>query len=288
MSAVTARSGSVPILAWYRCALAGMGAARWGWRRWREAHLRPDPASAKRLVVLGTGKSADAVVACMLTDLASTHLLVTLLDDDPAKTNLRVGGVAVQSTRADLAWTVAGTRADAVLVAIARADRNLLGECNEAATSAGVEAVENKPCDGAAPAPISPGPPGPAPREAAAAHLRAERPAPHKERSLAMRAVIPDGAGFIGSHLADRCLADGHRVTVLDALSTGQVSQHRAPVSQHGAPVGAHRLRVRPRLDLQRRRGPRRRVRGPHGLSPGRRGGGPAHHRAAPPPRSTT
>jgi UDP-glucose 4-epimerase len=36
-----------------------------------------------------------------------------------------------------------------------------------------------------------------------------------------MRAVITGGAGFIGSHLAERLLADGHRVTVLDDLSTG-------------------------------------------------------------------
>jgi UDP-glucose 4-epimerase len=36
-----------------------------------------------------------------------------------------------------------------------------------------------------------------------------------------MRALITGGAGFIGSHLADRLLADGHRVIALDDLSTG-------------------------------------------------------------------
>ena len=36
-----------------------------------------------------------------------------------------------------------------------------------------------------------------------------------------MRALITGGAGFIGSHLADRLLADGHSVFVLDDLSTG-------------------------------------------------------------------
>ena len=36
-----------------------------------------------------------------------------------------------------------------------------------------------------------------------------------------MRALITGGAGFIGSHLADALLADGHTVFVLDDLSTG-------------------------------------------------------------------
>lgn len=35
-------------------------------------------------------------------------------------------------------------------------------------------------------------------------------------------ALITGGAGFIGSHLADRLIADGWRVTVIDNLSTGQ------------------------------------------------------------------
>ena len=34
--------------------------------------------------------------------------------------------------------------------------------------------------------------------------------------------LITGGAGFIGSHLAERLLALGHRVMVVDDLSTGQ------------------------------------------------------------------
>ena len=36
-----------------------------------------------------------------------------------------------------------------------------------------------------------------------------------------MIAFITGGAGFIGSHLADRLIADGHEVWALDDLSTG-------------------------------------------------------------------
>jgi len=39
-----------------------------------------------------------------------------------------------------------------------------------------------------------------------------------------MRFLITGGAGFIGSHLAERLLADGHAVSVLDDLSTGSMS----------------------------------------------------------------
>lgn len=38
-----------------------------------------------------------------------------------------------------------------------------------------------------------------------------------------MRVLITGGAGFIGSHLAERLIADGHEVSVLDNLSTGSI-----------------------------------------------------------------
>lgn len=44
-----------------------------------------------------------------------------------------------------------------------------------------------------------------------------------------MRVLITGGAGFIGSHLADRFLSEGHRVVAMDNLITGNadnISQH--------------------------------------------------------------
>lgn len=38
-----------------------------------------------------------------------------------------------------------------------------------------------------------------------------------------MRALITGGAGFIGSHLSDALLEQGHEVLVLDNLSTGSI-----------------------------------------------------------------
>src|SRR5213083_509377 len=38
-----------------------------------------------------------------------------------------------------------------------------------------------------------------------------------------MQVLITGGAGFLGSHLVDRLIADGHNVTVFDNLLTGRV-----------------------------------------------------------------
>src|ERR1041384_3887851 len=46
-----------------------------------------------------------------------------------------------------------------------------------------------------------------------------------------MRILITGGAGFIGSHLTDRLLRDGHRIVAMDNLVTGatkNIEQHRA------------------------------------------------------------
>lgn len=43
-----------------------------------------------------------------------------------------------------------------------------------------------------------------------------------------MRVLITGGSGFIGSHLVDRLLSEGHRVVAMDNLVTGDLSNIEA------------------------------------------------------------
>src|SRR6266516_3021885 len=49
-----------------------------------------------------------------------------------------------------------------------------------------------------------------------------------------MHALITGGAGFIGSHLTERLLDAGHRVTLIDNLATGSLDifRHRLEATE--------------------------------------------------------
>jgi UDP-glucose 4-epimerase len=57
-----------------------------------------------------------------------------------------------------------------------------------------------------------------------------------------LKVLVTGGAGFIGSHVADRLLADGHEVVILDDLYTGHVEQLPARARFYQMDVHSHWL----------------------------------------------
>jgi len=60
-----------------------------------------------------------------------------------------------------------------------------------------------------------------------------------------MRALVTGGAGFIGSTLVDRLLAEGHAVDVVDDLSTGSLTNLAEARKTPGYDLSFHRLDIR-------------------------------------------
>src|ERR1700733_175465 len=60
-----------------------------------------------------------------------------------------------------------------------------------------------------------------------------------------MRTLVTGGAGFIGSTLVDRLLAEGHQVDVVDDLSMGRLNNLADARRARGAEFSFHQLDVR-------------------------------------------
>ena len=116
---------SVPIIA-STIMLATSAGVRYVWRLFYERKLRPQAEGLERIVVIGAGEGGQQIITAMLRNPSGRYLPVALIDDDPAKRNLRIRNVPVSGTREDLGAVAARYGAQVALLAMPAADSTLI------------------------------------------------------------------------------------------------------------------------------------------------------------------
>jgi FlaA1/EpsC-like NDP-sugar epimerase len=120
-------------------ALILMSAPRYAWRLALERQLRPSGEGVRRALVFGAGEGGFQTINAMLRNPQSPYLPVALLDDDPAKRNLRLRGIRVVGGRHDLARAAREFDAQTVVLALPSAGSDLLRDLCELAADAELE-----------------------------------------------------------------------------------------------------------------------------------------------------
>ncbi len=112
---------SVPLLA-TGVSLLGQIAIRSMWRLYVEHRKRPHGDDLERLIIVGAGEAAEQVLRTLRSSPDAPYVPMALIDDDPAKRNLRLSGVHVEGRVDDLARIAAEHTASTVLIAAPSAD----------------------------------------------------------------------------------------------------------------------------------------------------------------------
>ena len=120
-------------------ALVMMAAIRYVWRLIVERNLRPSADNAARVIVYGAGEGGVQLITAMLRNPNSDYLPVALIDDDPAKRNLRIMGVPVVGDRGAIAREAKRLDVKMLVVAIPSAPVDVLREASEIAVSANLQ-----------------------------------------------------------------------------------------------------------------------------------------------------
>lgn len=117
-------------------ALIGMLAGRFLVRAVREAKRKTH--TGKPTIVVGAGEAGEQLVKAMLLDANADYDPVALLDDDPTKRRLRISGVAVRGTTAEIGKVAGQTEAENLVVAITQVDAAQLLAWDRDARAAGM------------------------------------------------------------------------------------------------------------------------------------------------------
>lgn len=114
-----------------------MAGTRYVWRLLLEQKKRPG-ADAARTIVFGAGDGGVQIINAMLRTPSSPFIPVAILDDDPLKRRLSIGGVRVVGGREEIASAASEHNAQYLLIAVPSVDGELLGQLTDAAEKAGL------------------------------------------------------------------------------------------------------------------------------------------------------
>ena len=95
----------------------------------------------KRAIVYGAGAMAEVLIPQLLSDSSRKYLPVGLLDDDPEKAERWISGIKMQGTISDLGRVVKRLEVQVIIVAIPRANFELLQNVRDIAQPLGVDVV---------------------------------------------------------------------------------------------------------------------------------------------------
>ena len=118
-----------------------MGGVRYGWRLVRERSLLPSTKTAAPVLVLGAGEGSHQLITAMRRNPLSPYRPVALLDDDPWKRRLRIMGVPVVGTTADVGRVADELGVRTAVVAIPSADGATIRALTNRIRTAGLEAL---------------------------------------------------------------------------------------------------------------------------------------------------
>ena len=95
-------------------------------------------ARGKEAIIVGAGDAAQLVIKEMLRNPGLGYTPIGIVDDDPRKRNLRLHGIRVLGTTADLPQVVRDRRPDELLIAMPSASGEVRGKIVAAAQEAGL------------------------------------------------------------------------------------------------------------------------------------------------------
>jgi dTDP-glucose 4,6-dehydratase len=121
-------------------AMLGMFAARFIIRsiRSRQALAQSEE---QRAIVFGAGEAGRRLTRSLIRDVGSGYLPVALLDDDKAKSRLRIEGVKVRGSRADMGRVAAKHDADTLIIALPLAEASTIRDLVALGEDAGLKVL---------------------------------------------------------------------------------------------------------------------------------------------------